>query len=230
MAKQLDRTFGLREWLRGEPRPPRGGFDLAGEKIIDWGWICINLPAGKQRALEIGCGESPILPAMIARGYDVTGIDFNERIAHEISGFTFVRGDFNQVGLIPGFDVIVACSAVEHFGIAGRYGSNNSPDADLEAMKKIHSLLSRSGRLFLTVPVGKDSVHQPWHRVYGRTRLPRLLKGFVIVQARFLAKNPYGPWYETTMQHALNHPEVTVRYAIGEFILVRDNDVASLPS
>ena len=43
MQKGLDREFGVRAWLRGEPRPPRGGFDLAGEKIIDWGWICANL-------------------------------------------------------------------------------------------------------------------------------------------------------------------------------------------
>lgn len=228
-ARQLDRTYGIREWLRGEPRPPNGGFDLRGEKIIDWAWICVNLPAGCGRALEIGCGESPVLPAMLARGYEVTAVDLDERIAHEISGFTFIRGDFNDVGLVPGFDVIVACSSIEHFGLAGRYSPVHSPDADLQAMKKIRSLLAKRGVVLLTIPVGLDSVHYPWHRVYGRDRLPLLLEGFIVAQARFLAKNPRGPWYETTMQNALNHPVLIERYALGEFILTRDGDQSEFP-
>ena len=32
LARQVDRRFGIRAWLRGEPRPPAGGFDLDGEK------------------------------------------------------------------------------------------------------------------------------------------------------------------------------------------------------
>ncbi|HWR14668.1 MAG TPA: DUF268 domain-containing protein [Terriglobales bacterium] len=220
-AKRVDSNFGIRAWLRGEPRPPKGGFDLAGEKIIDWGWICVNLPEGRKRALEIGCGESPVLPAMLARGYEVTGVDFDTRITQEVSGFTFIHGDFNQLQLQPAFDVIVACSAIEHFGLEGRYGSTYAPDADLKAMQKIRSLLSYDGVVLLTVPVGIDTVHKPWHRVYGRERLPQLLEGFEVEKARFLAKQPRGPWYETSANEALDHPIVLERYALGELMLKR---------
>jgi len=219
-ARRLERELRLRAWLRGEPRPPRGGFDLAGEKIIDWAWICVNLPAGPRRALEIGCGESPILPAMLALGYDVTGVDLDATISTELKGFRFIQGDFNQVGLDPGFDVIVACSAIEHFGLEGRYGSNSDPDADMKAMARIRSLLSHDGKAFITIPLGSDAVHTPWHRVYGRERMPALLSGFTIQDSRFWVKNPWGPWSETTLMHALDQPIDLQRYALGQFLLV----------
>jgi hypothetical protein len=219
LAKRLDAHFAVRSWLRGEPRPPRGGFDLAGEKIIDWGWICVNLPPGPKRALEIGCGESPVIPAMLARGYDVVGLDLDPKISNELSGFSFVRGDFNTVELTPGFDVIVACSAIEHFGLSGRYGSAEDEAGDLKAMRRIRSLLSPNGIAMLTIPVGTDFVHRPWHRVYGRERLPLLLDGFAVVQSRFLVKEPQGPWRETTEDIALNQPADILRYALGEMIL-----------
>ena len=161
-AKDIDRRFGIRPWLRGEPR---GGFDLAGEKVIDWGWICANLPRSKQRALEIGCGNSPVLPTMLALGYDVVGVDLDATVANEISGFTFIQGDFNQVQIAEGFDVIVACSAIEHFGLSGRYGAAEDQDGDLKAMRKMAKLLKPEGQVFLTIPVGTDMVFRPWHRI-----------------------------------------------------------------
>lgn len=222
VAKRLDQELGLRAALRGEPRPPRGGFDIAGEKLIDWGWICVNLPNGPKRALEIGCGESPILTAMLAKGYNVTGIDLNPSVADQVSGFTFIQGDFNTLELTPGFDVIVACSVVEHVGISGRYGSCEDPDGDLKAMRRVRSLLASGGMAMITIPVGTDVVHRPWHRVYGPKRLPLLLEGFRVASSRFLSKQPFGPWYETNREQALQYPINVRGFSIGEFILKID--------
>ncbi len=222
LAKRIDTEFAIRAWLRGDPRPPRGGFDLDGEKIIDWGWICANLPAGPKYALEIGCGESPVIPTMLAHGYRVVGLDFNAKIAHQLgglNGFNFVQGDFNSAQLEPGFDVIIACSALEHFGLSGRYGSSEDPDGDIKAMRRIHSLLAPDGIAMLTIPVGQDVVHRPWHRVYGRQRLPLLFNNFRRLQSRFLVKQPWGPWHESTEDVALAQPAVLQRYALGEFML-----------
>ncbi len=219
MARHVDRRFGVRAWLRGEPRPPAGGFDLDGEKLLDWGWICANLPRGRKKALEIGCGESPVIPTMLAMGYEVVGVDLQDRLARLVTGFTHVQGDFNVVDLDSAFDVVVACSAIEHFGLAGRYGCCEDPSADLRATQKILRHLASEGMLFLTVPVGRDTIHRPWHRVYGKERLPQLLQGFEIVSQRFLDKEPWGPWHEVTMDEALDQPRDVRRYALGEWIL-----------
>jgi SAM-dependent methyltransferase len=219
VARKLDREFGLRAVLKGEPRPPKGGFDLAGEKLLDWGWICVNLPDAPKRALEIGCGESPILPAMIAKGYDVTGVDFDPSGSSVNSGFRFVQGDFTSLALPGPFDVVIACSVVEHIGLSGRYGSSEDPEGDLKAMRKIRSLLSPGGVAFITVPVGVDVVHRPWHRVYGKQRLPLLIEGYSIVRSRFMVKEPFGPWCEKDQGAALNYPINLRGYALGELML-----------
>lgn len=221
IAKNLDRRLGIRPWLRGEPR---GGFDLAGEKLIDWGWICANLPRASQRALEIGCGNSPVLPTMLALNYEVVGVDLDATVVREISGFSFIQGDFNQVKLSDGFDVIVACSAIEHFGLSGRYGSSEDEDGDLKAMQKIATLLKPTGLLFLTIPVGADMVFRPWHRVYGEKRLKSLLNGFEVVQSRYLVKEPWGPWHSVTYDVALQAPAEQARYGLGEMILRTKNN------
>ena len=221
MARRLDKRFGIQALLAGEPRPPTGGFDLQGEKLLDWGFICSHLPKGPKRALEVGCGRSPIIPAMLALGYDVTAVDLSDDPSKYLTGFQFIRGDFMRVDLRPGFDVIVVCSAVEHIGLAGRYGCQEDEDGDLDAMRRIAGLLDANGLLFLTVPVGMDTICRPWHRVYGRHRLPKLLEGFDIVSYRFLVKEPWGPWREATADTALEYPAEIRRYALGEMVLRR---------
>lgn len=219
MAKQVDRRFGIREWLRGEPRPPAGGFDLDGEKLIDWGWICANLPRRPVRALEIGPGKSPVIPAMLALGYEVTAIDPWDDPSTIIKGIHFINDDFNETKLTGLFDVIVLCSVVEHIGISGRFNSDQESDGDLRAMKKVAQLLPKDGQLFLTIPVGADAVFSPWHRVYGRERLPLLLQGFDITSSRFLLKERNGPWRLVSEEEALGAPLDMRKYALGEMIL-----------
>jgi hypothetical protein len=219
LVRRLDKRFGIAALLNGEPRPPRGGFDLEGEKLIDWGWICSNLPAGPKRALEIGPGKSPIISAMLSLGYDVTAVDTSADPASIITGFRFVRGDFIEFSCDQRFEVIVVCSVVEHIGLAGRYGSKADTDGDLKALQRIHDLLEPSGQVLLTIPIGRDAVHNPWHRVYGRERLPTLLEGFEVVRSRFLQKEPGGTWSATTQEKALDTPVDIRRYALGEMIL-----------
>jgi hypothetical protein len=207
--------------LNGEPRPPKGGFDLRGEKLIDWGWICVNLPKGPKRALEIGPGESPIIPAMLSLGYEVTAVDPWAAPTSIFSGFRFVQEDFDKFSWDRNFDVVIVCSVVEHIGLAGRYNAQEDVDGDLKTMQRIRHLLEPNGSVLLTIPVGLDAVHKPWHRVYGRDRLPRLLEGFEVMQSRFLRKEPEGAWHCTTQEQALNTAVDVRRYALGEMILSR---------
>jgi SAM-dependent methyltransferase len=225
VARNLNHRFGIQAMLNGEPRPPAGGFDVKGETFLDWAFVCANLPPGPKRALEIGPGRSPIIPAMLALGYDVTAIDIASDLAKQFAGIKFISGDFAGELLEAGFDVIVACSTVEHIGLSGRYGSAEDPEGDLRAMSKINDLLEPDGLLFLTVPMGIDGVHRPFHRTYGRQRLRRLLQGFAVVKSRFLVKEPWGPWYAADREAAFDYPASARRYALGEFLLRKSLEV-----
>jgi hypothetical protein len=115
------------------------------------------------------------------------------------------------------FEQIINCSSIEHVGLAGRYGSTNRPDGDIEAMSILRDLLSLGGRMILTVPVGLDLVCPPLHRIYGPTRLPRLLEGYTIEEEQYWAKST--TWEATDRQNALATPGSRSFYSLGLFVL-----------
>jgi hypothetical protein len=160
---------------------------------------------------------------MIALGYDVTAVDLSLDISSIFGGVNFHYGDFVEMERGAMFDVIVMCSVVEHIGISGRYNSSEDPQGDLKAMRKVFTMLAQAGLLFLTIPVGQDTVHKPWHRVYGKTRLRLLLEGFEIMQSRFLIKTPWGPWQPAAEKDALSFGPDIQRYALGQFILRKED-------
>jgi len=77
------------------------------------------------------------------------------------------------------FDVCFSISSIEHDGL-GRYGDPLNPIGDIEAMEKTRELLHEDGLLFLAVPIGLDKVVFNAHRVYGKNRIDKLLKGWTI--------------------------------------------------
>jgi hypothetical protein len=80
-----------------------------------------------------------------------------------------------------GADFAASFSSFEHSGL-GRYGDPLDPDGDLKAMAVAHCLLKKNGILFLSVPVGRDTVYFNAHRQYGRIRLPLLLSGWELLE------------------------------------------------
>ena len=76
------------------------------------------------------------------------------------------------------FDIAFSVSSFEHDGL-GRYGDPLSGDGDLRAMRETREhVLKPGGYLLFAVPVGGDCVVFNAHRVYGRTRLPRMFEGW----------------------------------------------------
>jgi hypothetical protein len=108
----------------------------------------------------------------------VTTIEYNKIVfLHpQMKAITPAEYDKHRVT----FDVGMSISSFEHDGL-GRYGDPLNPDADLQAMEKMKSIIKRGGILFLAVPVGKDLLVWNAHRIYGRIRLPLLLKDWEVV-------------------------------------------------
>ena len=120
------------------------------------------------------------------------------------------------------FDVIINCSSVEHVGLVGRYGTTTArPDGDLQAMAILKTLTRRGGQMLMTIPVGRDRVFQPLHRVYGTQRLPRLLAGWEVMRDEYWAKDEQNRWIRVSKDTALNVESVRWYYGLGLFVLRR---------
>jgi hypothetical protein len=87
-------------------------------------------------------------------------------------------------------------------------------------MAHLRELLAPEGRMILTIPVGVDAVCRPQHRIYGETRLPRLLEGYSNDEEQYWHK-PAGAelWVQTDPSTALAVEGSRTFYALGLFVL-----------
>lgn len=200
------------------------GFDkkqipnLDDDRQIEWSWAIKYLPHNKM-VLDIGCCYSIISATAARLGNQVVGVDINDEINYSFENFRFVQGDFNSLDINEKFDAVVLASTVEHVGLSGRYNSPEDVDGDLKMMQKIKDLLLEDGEVILTIPVGKDVVFKPFHRVYGSDRLPKLLADFEVLEREFWVKFDKIKWEKVSQQRALTEEGSDCYYGLGLFKL-----------
>jgi SAM-dependent methyltransferase len=195
---------------------------LEGEREVEWAWCIGHIRPGPGRVLDFGSGNG-----MIALGASLAG---NESVAVDLerqqylfhgNGIEYVQGDFLQLDFEPrSFDQIVNCSSIEHVGLAGRYGSADRPDGDLEAMAKLAGLLRPGGEMVLAIPLGQDAVFAPWHRVYGEERLSLLLERWTVTAESYWAKVDGEKYEPVARAEALADVGSATYYALGLYVVV----------
>jgi len=204
---------------------PVDRLDLTGDRDLEWAWVASQIPEKPGRVLDLGPSGSltPLVPAF--KEGEVIGLDLSPfPVPFSAPGLSYVAGDILQGDLPEGqFDTIINCSTTEHIGLSGRYGSKEDPDGDLKAMALMRARLSGpAAPMVFTIPVGRDSVQRPYHRIYGQKRLPQVLDGFSVQKQRFYAKLPgRNVWQPVTKDIALDVDGSASFYALGLFVLLR---------
>jgi SAM-dependent methyltransferase len=198
--------------------------NLLGSRDVEWSWVAAHLPENPGFVLDFGCGSYTYLSLIASmKGGQVTAFDRQDDfLQFKNKNIEIVTGDILDTDFgEKRFDVIINCSSIEHVGLSGRYDSTDVPDGDLIAMKKLKGLLKNSSStMILTVPVGKDGVFPPLHRVYGTQRLALLLAGFEVKAKEFWAKaSGATSWTLVSEQEALAVTSSESFYALGLFIL-----------
>lgn len=198
--------------------------NLSGDREMEWTYVAarIGLYANKHsHILDFGSGVGVLSFAAASIGASVLAIDLMP--CQFQSGYSNL--EFQQIDIMSldersaKFDLILNCSTIEHVGIPGRYNSQDSPDGDMEAMKKMLTLLQPNGRMILVLPVGVDKVVPPLHRIYGNIRLPKLTKGYEIEESSFLRKNQANIWTPCSREAALVEEGNHQYYALGMMVL-----------
>lgn len=109
----------------------------------------------------------------------------------KVEGLTFLRGDATSLSDFPDDSVesLSTLHAVEHFGL-GRYGDPLRPDAWREAILTLQRVLAPGGRLYFSVPIGRERLRFNAHRIFSPRTILETFDGLELVS--FSAVNDAG--------------------------------------
>ncbi len=168
-------------------------------KTDDWLYQALkDYPIQGKKIAIIGSRKPWYESIVLVYGGSPVTIDYNriECIPRELTAMTVKEYDENPIL----FDAIFSISSIEHDGL-GRYGDPLDPNGDLKSMKKLKKMLKKGGLCYLAVPIGADCLVWNAHRIYGKKRLPKLLKEWQVLKTYGFSKRlVYLPLKENAIQ------------------------------
>ncbi|WP_455277748.1 class I SAM-dependent methyltransferase [[Eubacterium] cellulosolvens] len=154
-------------------------------RTIEYPWVLKrikNINPGSL-ILDVGCAESLLSHALIARGLRVVGLDIRD-YPFRSKKMVFIKRNIMDTGL-PNqkFDAIIVVSTIEHVGLNAYEQLTLDNDGDLIAMKEFYRILKPMGIIIITTPyIGNNPLEvNSFERHYNRQRLDFLVKDFEIL-------------------------------------------------
>lgn len=124
------------------------------------------IKSGVQSHFDIGSRLDGFIAHLLAAEIDVTMIDVREFPGEVERLHTIVDDATNLHQIADGsIESISALCSLEHFGL-GRYGDPIDPEACFKCFANIQKKLKKGGRLYISVPIGKERVEFNAHRVF----------------------------------------------------------------
>lgn len=124
------------------------------------------IKSGITRHFDIGSRLDGFIAHLLAADIDVTMIDVRE-FPGEVGHLHTIVDDATSLHQVPdeSIDSMSALCSLEHFGL-GRYGDPVDPEACFKCFNNIQKKLKKGGRLYLSLPIGKERVEFNAHRVF----------------------------------------------------------------
>lgn len=94
-----------------------------------------------------------------------------------VAGLDFIQEDATTMARFPDDSVesLSSLHAIEHFGL-GRYGDPIDPSGWCKALGALERVVARHGRLYLSVPIGRERLCFNAHRVFSPTRIIEVMR------------------------------------------------------
>jgi len=150
-------------------------------EIDEWLYQALDEFGVRGQTVAIFGSENPVYESICLQygGKPVT-LEYRKIVAEDPRLLAMTPGEYER-NPVP-CDAAFSISSFEHDGL-GRYGDPLCPEGDLIAMDKAKRMLRPGGVLYLSVPVGRDACIWNSHRIYGKHRLPLLMKGWDLVKS-----------------------------------------------
>lgn len=143
----------------------------------------------------------------------VTVIDIRPLVS-KIDGLTYLQDDATSLSMLEANSVpsLSSLHAAEHFGL-GRYADPIDPEACFKFIDSLQRVLAPNGRLYFSVPVGRERVEFNAHRVFSPSTILGRFSSLRLESFSFVGDD--GALYPNTDPLAL--PESEMACGLFEF-------------
>lgn len=138
-----------------------------------------------QRHIDIGSRVDGFVAHLLSF-MPVTVIDVRP-MTSAIQGLSFIQDDATLLRNFPDKSVesISSLHVAEHFGL-GRYSDPVDPDACFRFMASLQRVLGEDGRLYFSVPIGRERVDFNAHRVFSPSTILSAFSGLSLLSFSFV--------------------------------------------
>ncbi len=186
---------------------PHTAFDA--HYLFQAAWVARRL-ADARPVSHTDIGSDVGFVATVSAFVPVVFLDFRP-LAVRLSGLSSKAGDLRRLQIESGSVESLSCLHVlEHVGL-GRYGDSIDPDGHLRAAAELMRVLAPGGRLYVSVPVGRERVCFNAHRVFSTQTI---LSMFEELQLRAFA---YVDDAGTLRDSEITDPANACEYGCGLF-------------
>lgn len=127
-------------------------------------WLARRLAASNPDK-HVDIGSSVLTMSVLSAQIDITFVDYRP-IKANLPGLTSVAGDILNLAFQEGsLDSLSCLHVIEHIGL-GRYGDPINPQGSLQAAAELQRVARTGGRLYLSLPVGRERVCFNAHRIH----------------------------------------------------------------
>ncbi len=138
-------------------------------------WLARRL-AGIPPRHHVDVGSSVLMVSVLSARVPMTFVDYRPLRA-ELPGLRSVSGSLAALPFADASIESLSClHVIEHVGL-GRYGDELNPHGSRLAAAELARVLGRSGKLYLSVPVGRERVCFNAHRVFAPETIVSMFAG-----------------------------------------------------
>jgi hypothetical protein len=148
------------------------------------GWLARQLSVTKP-VQHVDIGSSALTMSVLSALTNTIFVDYRPLKAF-LSGLVPVAGDILRLPFSSdSVDSLSCLHVIEHIGL-GRYGDPLDPQGSSKAALELQRVIKRGGRLFISLPVGRERVCFNAHRIHSPDSIVKMFSQLKLVEFSYV--------------------------------------------
>jgi len=190
-----------------------------GHYFFQGAWLA-RLIASDKPVSHVDVGSSVMMVSILSAMVKTVFVDYRP-LQVSLTGLDSVGANITSLPFPDASIGSLSCQhVIEHIGL-GRYGDPLDPEGSIKAVKELERILKPGGKLYLTLPVGRERVCFNAHRVHAPQSVLDMVSGLKLIGFSYV--DDAGTFFENREPEDAGDNE----YACGMYIFEK-TDVSNI--